>query len=59
MNMLLKQQLKTISEDIREIDYSYNLTEDKIDLQRKYINDMFIHKEKLINEKTILISCNE
>ena len=59
MNILLKQQLKTISEDIREIDYSYNLTEEKIDLQRKYINDMFMHKEKLINEKTILISCNE
>ena len=59
MNILLKQQLKTISEDIREIDYSYNLTEEKIDLQRKYINDMIMHKEKLINEKTILISCNE
>ena len=59
MNILLKQQLKTISEDIREIDYRYNLTEEKITLQRKYINDMFMHKEKLINEKTILISCNE
>ena len=59
MNILLKQQLKTISEDIREIDYRYNLTEEKITLQRKYINDMFMHKEKLIKEKTILISCNE
>ena len=59
MNMLLKQKLKTISDDIRDIDYQYNLTEEKITLQEKYIDEMFMHKEKLIKEKTSLMSNNE
>ena len=59
MNMLLKQKLKTISDDIRDIDYQYNLTEEKINLQKKYIDEMFMHKENIIKEKTLLISGNE
>ena len=59
MNMILKQKLKTISEDIRDIDYQYNLTEEKINLQEKYIDEMFMHKEKLIQDKTSLIGGNE
>ena len=59
MNILLKQKLKTISEDIRDIDYQYNLTEERINLQEKYIDEMFMHKEKLIKEKTSLIANNE
>ena len=59
MNMILKQKLKTISEDIRDIDYQYNLTEEKINLQEKYIDEVFTHKENIIKEKTLLVTKNE
>ena len=59
MNMLLKQKLKTISDDIRDIGYQSNLTDEKISLQEKYIDDMFMHKENLIKEKTLLVKTNE
>ena len=59
MNMILKIQLKTIVDDMREIDYQYNLTKEKITLQEKYIDEMFMHKEKLIQDKTSLIGGNE
>ena len=55
MNMLIKQQLKTISDDMREVDYKFSLTTEKVGLQEKYIDEMFMHKENLIKEKTLLI----
>ena len=58
MNMLLKQKLKTIFDDIRDIDYQYNLTEEKINLQEKYIDEVSMHKDNLIKEKTSLIDNN-
>ena len=59
MNMLLKQQLKTISDDMREVDYKFSLTTEKVGLQEKYIDEMFMHKENLIKEKNSLIGGNE
>jgi DNA repair exonuclease SbcCD ATPase subunit len=59
MNMILKQKLKTISEDIRDINYQYNLTEEKINLHEKYIDEVLMHKENIIKEKTLLVSKNE
>jgi DNA repair exonuclease SbcCD ATPase subunit len=59
MNMLLKQQLKTISDDMREVDYQYSLSKEKIVLQEKYIADVEQNREKLIKEKTFLIAGNE
>ena len=59
MNMLLRTQLKTIVDDIREADYHYSLTGEKIALQEKYIADVEQNREKLIKEKTFLIAGNE
>ena len=59
MNMLLKQKLKTIYDDIRDIDYKLELTTEKIQLQNQYIDDVKKNKDKLIQEKTVLISGNE
>ena len=59
MNMLLKQKPKTISDDIRDIDYKLELTTEKIGLQQKYITEMKQNKDKLIKEKTLLLSGNE
>jgi DNA repair exonuclease SbcCD ATPase subunit len=59
MNLLVKQRMKTISEDIREMDYNIELNGEKISLQEKYISEMKQNKDKLIEEKTLLISSNE
>ena len=59
MNMLLKQKLKNISDDIRDIDYQLELIIEKIELQNQYINDIKKNKDKVIKEKTTLIGCNE
>ena len=58
MNMLLKQKLKTISDDIRDIDYKLELTTEKIGLQQKYITEMKQNKDKLISSKKESIENN-
>ena len=59
MNMLVKQRMKTIAEDIREMDYNIKLNREKISLQEKYISEVKQNKDKLVEEKTLLISSNE
>jgi DNA repair exonuclease SbcCD ATPase subunit len=59
MNMLLKQRLKGITEGQRDVEYNYDLTAEKITLQEKYIDDVKTNKDKLIEEKNILMSGNE
>ena len=59
MNMLLKQKLKTISDNLRDIDYQRELTTEKIELQKKYIDNVKKDKDKIIKEKTSLVSSNE
>jgi len=59
MNMLLKQKLKTIADNIKDIDYQKELTSEKVELQKQYINNVKKNKDKLIEEKTSLVSGNE
>ena len=59
MNMLLKQELKSISEDQRENDYNYDLTEEKVNLKQQYIENIKDNREKLIKEKNDLLQGNE
>ena len=59
MNMILKQELKTLSTDIREIDYTKSLAEEKITLQEEYISQLKKNKDKIVKEKVELLSGNE
>ena len=59
MNMLVKQKLKTISDNIKDIDYQKELTTEKVELQKQYIDNVKKNKDKLIEEKTNLVSGNE
>ena len=59
MNMLLKQKLKTITENQRDNDYQHDLTTEKIELQKKYIEDVEKNKDKLIQEKNDTLNINE
>jgi len=59
MNMILKQRLKGISENQRDVNYNHDLTDEKITLQEKYIDDVKTNKDKLIEEKNNVMSGNE
>ena len=59
MNMLLKQELKSISDDQRENDYNYDLTEEKVNLKQQYIENIKDNRDKLIQEKNDLLQGNE
>ena len=59
MNMLLKQKLKNISDNIRDINYQLELTTEKVGLQEQYIDDVKKNKDKLITEKNNFIASNE
>ena len=54
MNMILKQRLKTNSDEIKDTEYQISLHSEKIELQKKYLAEVIQNKEKLIEEKTIL-----
>ena len=58
MNLILKGKLKTLLEDIRDIDYQYELTSEKISLQENLIADMKQNKDKIIKQKQKLIDTN-
>ena len=59
MNMLLKMKLKEIASNTKDMEYQYELTEEKIFLHEKYIEDMKANKDKLTEEKVTLIAGNE
>ena len=59
MNMLLKQRLKAIGDQARDVKYNYELTNEKIELQENYIDEIKRNKDKLMAEKTALIGGNE
>ena len=59
MNMLLKMKLKEIANSTRDMEYQYELTEEKISLHEKYIEDMKANKDKITEEKGTLLAGNE
>ena len=59
MNMLLKQELKSIGEDQRENNYNYDLTEEKVSLKQQYIENVKNNRDNLIKEKNDLLQGNE
>ena len=59
MNMLLKLKLRDIVNDIKNTEYQYELTREKIALHKKYIEDMKKNKNEFIKEKSSLLASNE
>ena len=59
MNLLARQQLKSLSDEIREVDYEYDITSEKIELQENFIEDIKKNKDKIIEEKQTTISKND
>ena len=59
MNLLARQKTKELTEEIREVDYNYDITTEKIELQENYIEDIKKNKDDIIVEKTNLLTSNE
>ena len=59
MNMILKQKLKTVFDDIRDIEYKFNLETEKVSLQENLISDLKDNKDKIIKQKQSLIDSNK
>ena len=59
MNLLLKQNIKTLQDEIREVDYNFNLITEKINLQENHIDDLKKNKDKIIEQKTNSINTNK
>tara|TARA_A100001011_G_scaffold29967_1_gene28987 strand:- start:39 stop:1748 length:1710 start_codon:yes stop_codon:yes gene_type:complete len=51
MGMLLKQKIKDLTDEIKELDYQFELAVEKISMQQNYIDDMKANKEQIILEK--------
>ena len=54
MNVLLKQKMKSVVEELREIEYQYDIISEKISLQENYIDDIQKNKDDIIKEKKVL-----
>ena len=52
MNFLLKNKNKSLIEDIREVQYNFDLTKEKVSLQEKFI-------EEVVNNKSAIVAENQ
>jgi len=59
MNLILKGKLKTVLEDIRDIDYQYDLSSEKIGLQENLIADLQQNKDKIVKQKQETVDLNK
>ena len=59
MNMILKNKIKDLTDSLRDINYQYELTFEKIGLQENYIDDLKKNKNKIIKDKTTLLTGNQ
>lgn len=50
MNFLLKRKNKELGDEIRNVEYQYELTKEKIILQEKFIKDVIENKSTIISE---------
>ena len=51
MGFLLKQKIKEVADEIKDLDYQFELACEKIAMQQNYIDDMKANKEQIITEK--------
>ena len=59
MNFLLKSKTKELNEEIRNVEYQYDITKEKISLQEKFIEDVANNKSDIITENKKKVSDNE
>ena len=58
MNFLLKNKTKELNEETRDVEYNFDLTREKINLQEKFIDQVVNNKSEIIAENHQKISDN-
>lgn len=51
MAMLLKQKIKDVNDEIKELDHQYDMAVEKISMQQNFIDDMKANKDQIVKEK--------
>ena len=51
MNMILKSKLKDLTDEVKDLDYQFNMAVEKIALQENFISDIKNDKDEIINDK--------
>ena len=59
MNLLLRNKIKTLLEDINNIEHEHDLMQSKIGMQESHIMSMRENKDKIIQQKQTVIKENE
>ena len=59
MNFLLKRKNKELGEDVRNVEYQYELTNEKITLQEKFIKEVIENKSSIITENKVKVDDNK
>ena len=59
MNFLLKHKTKELNDEIRNVDYQFDLTKEKVALQEKFIAEVVNNKSTIITENKAKVSENE
>jgi DNA repair exonuclease SbcCD ATPase subunit len=59
MNLILKERVKVVKEDVTELEYSVSILKEKVDIQRKYIKNLKEQSEQNKEEKENIISVLE
>ena len=59
MNLLLKQKLKDLVDEIRDMDYQVNMAMEKISMQENHIDDIKENRSNAIREKQIKYNNNK
>ena len=59
MNFLLKNKTKELNEDIRNVEYQFDLTKEKISLQEKFIKEVMENKSTIITENKAKVDENQ
>ena len=59
MNFLLKHKTKELNDEIRNVDYQFDLTKEKVALQEKFIAEVVNNKSSIITENKAKVDENE
>ena len=59
MNLILKTKLKDLTDEVKDLDYQFNMAVEKIALQENFISDIKEDKDEIIKDKQKTLSDNE
>ena len=58
MNLILKTKLKDLTDEVKDLDYQFNMAVEKIALQENFINDIKEDKDEIVKDKEKTLSEN-